>query len=230
MRLNITVEGQTEETFVNDLLAPYLGRKEVYAVARRVLTGTGLSPFNGGRGYQFRGGMDDYQKPRRDIAIWTRQDRGDDVRFTTMFDLYSLPTDWPGWMPDQKRPGPYEYVVRLENAFAEDIGDERFIPYIQLHEFEALLLADPRGLLARHPRATHAVAEIADAVEQCGGPELVNDGPETHPSKRLQALIPGYDKPVSGPAAAIAIGIDPMRAACPHFDEWVGNLVDLGEL
>jgi hypothetical protein len=229
VRLNITVEGQTEETFVKDLLAPYLGRRGVWVYVRRVLTGTGVSPFNGSRGYQFRGGMDDYQKPRRDIAIWTRQERGDDVRFTTMFDLYRLPTDWPGWLPGEERPGSYEYIEQLETAFAEDLGDERFIPYIQLHEFEALLFSHPEALLTPHPSATQVLSEIADAVEQCGGPELVNDGAETHPSRRLQALIPAYDKSVSGPEAAAVIGIDRMRDKCPHFDEWVGKLVDLGE-
>lgn len=227
MRLNITVEGQTEETFVKDLLAPYLGRKGVYAVARRVLTGTGRSPFDGAHGYQFRGGMDDWQKPRRDISIWMRQDRGDDVRFTTMFDLYGLPGDWPGWLPGGERPDPWEYVARLEAAFAEDLGDERLIPYIQVHEFEALLLADPRGLLRPHPDAGEAVSEIARIVTACGGPEAVNDGPETHPAKRLHVLIASYDKPVSGPEAAGAIGIDRMRERCPHFDEWVGRLIEL---
>lgn len=229
MRLNITVEGQTEETFVRAVLAPYLGRYGVFAVARRVLTGTGCSPFDRGRRYEFRGGMQDYAKPKRDIALWMRQERGCDVRFSTMFDLYGLPQDWPGRLPSNERANVHDIVARLENAFAEEIGDDRLIPYIQVHEFEALLLAEPRGLLEPHPAAEKAVCEIADVVEQCGGPELVNDGPETHPSRRLQALIAGYNKTASGPAAAIAIGIDRMREKCPHFREWVDRLASLGE-
>ena len=39
MRLHFVVEGQTEETFVRDLLAPELGAKGIYCDAHRVTTG-----------------------------------------------------------------------------------------------------------------------------------------------------------------------------------------------
>ena len=38
---------------------------------------------------------------------------------------------------------------------AEDMADPRFIPYIQLHEFEALLLSEPEAFslsISRHMR------------------------------------------------------------------------------
>ncbi len=39
IRLHITAEGQTEERFVKDVLAPYLGERGVWVDARCVLTG-----------------------------------------------------------------------------------------------------------------------------------------------------------------------------------------------
>lgn len=61
--------------------------------------------------------------------------------FTTMFDLYALPDDFPGYETAKAIGEPYVRVAALETAFAEAINDGRFIPYIQLHEFEALLFA-----------------------------------------------------------------------------------------
>jgi len=49
VRLNIIVEGQTEETFINKILRPHLGDFNVFVTARRVETGRN-------RGKIFRGG------------------------------------------------------------------------------------------------------------------------------------------------------------------------------
>lgn len=230
VRLNMTVEGQTEEAFVGQVLAPYLGQHDVFAVARSVISSTGVSPFNGSSDYEFRGGLRSYDRPRADIMDWMSEDRGDDVRFTTMFDFYALPRQWPGWMAAGMRRGIDDYVKHIEEAFSADIDDPRFLPYIQLHEFEALVLSQPAAILGSHPDAHDAVCALEQAVADCGGPELVNDGSATHPSRRITSLIPTYRKALDGPEAARAIGIDRMRERCPHFDEWVGNLVGLGDL
>jgi hypothetical protein len=149
--------------------------------------------------------------------------------FSTMFDLYGLPSDWPAPEIDECGHDPYEFAGQVEEAMREDIEHWRYIPYLQIHEFEALLLSEPAALLKPHPDATSVVGVLEQAVAECGGPELVDDGPETHPSRRIELLIPGYKKPLSGPEAALAIGIDRMRDKCPHFDEWVEKLVALAE-
>lgn len=41
-------------------------------------------------------------------------------------------------MKRTKLVGPYERVARLEKAFGDSINHLRFMPYLQLHEFEAL--------------------------------------------------------------------------------------------
>lgn len=215
MRLHMVVEGQTEETFVERVLAPYLLGCGVYVDARLVATSS-----------HSRGGMTTYAKARRDIMHWMREDRT--ACFTTMFDYYRLPADWPGWSDAAVHTGGLARVRTLEAALAADIGSPRFVPYLQLHEFEALLLADPEGLLGPHPGAEDAVMALCEAVAQAGGPELVDDGPDTHPSRRIAALVPTYQKPVSGPEAAARIGIDRMREQCPHFSDWIDRLVALG--
>ena len=89
IRLHFIVEGQTEEEFVNALLRDHLVHHGVLCDARCVLTSR--------QGYrQFKGGVSKYKQIRRDVRLWTMEDSGRDVRFTTMFDLYRLPADFPG--------------------------------------------------------------------------------------------------------------------------------------
>lgn len=90
VRLNFIVEGQTEETFVNQSLKPHLSHFSISVSARVVTT-------RKKRGVKYRGGLSTYLKAQRDIILWTKQDKNADVRFTTMFDLYGLPTDFPGY-------------------------------------------------------------------------------------------------------------------------------------
>ena len=136
IRLHVTAEGQTEKNFVRVILTPHLANYGVYADARCVYT----SP-------QHRGGLiRPYAVIKRDIENWMKEDRHPQCRFTTMFDLYALPNDFPGYNEARRIQDAYEKVRKLESALKEDVGSIRFIPYIQLHEFEALILSDPEKL------------------------------------------------------------------------------------
>ena len=128
IRLNAVVEGQTEETFVNRLLAPVLAERNIFIVAHRITTGRR-------KGRVYRGGISRYSQLKNDLVIWMRQDQAANVRFTTMVDLYRLPPDFPGWDNCNKRTDPFARVRCLEEALGDDVGDQRFVPYIQLHEF-----------------------------------------------------------------------------------------------
>jgi len=120
-RLFFIVEGQTEETFVNLVLSPHLANRSIYCRASCVTTCQK-------GGIKYRGGLSDYQKPRRDIVNWMLQDRNSDAFFTTMFDFYRLPSDFPNFDEASKLPDPYHRISLLEVGFQEDIGDHRFIP------------------------------------------------------------------------------------------------------
>jgi hypothetical protein len=72
------------------------------------------------------------------------------VAVTTMVDLFKIPGDYPG-IADASNKAPFEGVQHLEHQCMEDIGDRRFFPHLQLHEFEALLLAGLTVLKEQHP-------------------------------------------------------------------------------
>jgi hypothetical protein len=224
-RLNFVVEGQTEEAFVNSVFRPHLGSFDIVATARCVTTRRDRRRPD----IVHRGGLPDYGKARRDLERWMAEDGG--AAFTTMFDLYALPEDFPGFDEARRRNDPYERVTFLEAALAADLGpgEHRLIPYLQLHEFEALLFSDPAKFdweYLEHDRQIARLVEIAEAHES---PELIDDGPETAPSKRIAQHIPeyAYQKASAGPLIAQRIGIERMRERCPHFAEWLGRLESL---
>ena len=222
-RLHITAEGQTEESFVNDTLKPHLASYGVYADVRRVLTGKK-------HGKLYRGGMTNYAKAKNDIVRWLKEERGNgDVAFSTMFDLYALPEDFPGFTEAKRLNNPYQKVAAIEEAFARDIDDYRFIPYIQLHEFEALLFVNPQLFEIEYFDTPEAIDELQKIAEKFANPELIDQGPETAPSKRIIKVLPDYEnnKPAVGSMIAHEIGIDELRKACAHFNEWFAKLEQL---
>jgi hypothetical protein len=183
------------------------------------------------RGHVHRGGVVRYLPFKNDIVRWLKQDWQSDARFTTMIDLYGLPTDFPGYDEARKISDCYQRVGKLEEALKADIGDGRLIPYIQLHEFEALLLSSPETFTcySQYSQMKSQVERLSKLCAQYGTPERIDDGEQTAPSKRIGTEIPGYlrAKPSAGPIIAAAIGIAAMRAKCPHFDQWLRGLEQL---
>lgn len=223
VRLNFIVEGQTEEAFVNQILKPHLRHLSIGVSARVVTTSKQ-------RGAKYRGGLSTYAKARRDITLWTKQDRNKDVRFTTMFDLYGLPTDFPGYTAAAEKDDPYQRVEALEAALGNDISDPRFIPYIQLHEFEALILSDPKQLDTQFENRADGIARLVTMASRFPSPEHINDNANTAPSKRIISEIPEYQgsKVSAGPIVAEKIGLSTLRSKCAHFADWLVKLESLG--
>lgn len=223
-RLHITAEGQTEESFVNKTLKQHLAQFGVYADVRCVLTGKKKAK-------TFRGGMTTYEKAKKDISRWLREETGNtDVAFTTMFDFYALPDDFPGHQDALLLQDPYEKVAKIEEAIAADIADPRFIPYIQLHEFETLLFVEPEKFGIEYIDETKKIARLRAIANEFDNPELINQGPETAPSKRIIKVFADYEnnKPAIGSMVAHEIGVDALRGACRHFNEWLTKLERLG--
>lgn len=223
-RLHITAEGQTEESFVNKTLKQHLALFGVYADVRCVLTGKKKARV-------FRGGMTTYEKAKKDISRWLREETGnDDVVFTTMFDFYALPDDFPGYQDALLSQDPYEKVAKIEESFTADIADTRFIPYIQLHEFETLLFVEPEKFGIEYIDEAKKIAKLRAIADEFGNPELINQGAETAPSKRIIKVFADYEnnKPTIGSMIAHEIGVDALRGACRHFNEWLTKLERLG--
>jgi hypothetical protein len=226
-RLHFVVEGQTEETYVNMVLRPYLADWGVWTDARAVESGRR-------RGRTCRGGICHYDKLRLDLTRWMKQDDHGDVFFTTMVDLYGLAAlqdRFPGWDEACRATDPYEKVTVLEEAWLRDIGHPRFKPYLQLHEFEALILASPSHLLAEFVGRDREVEELGAMAANFASPELIDEGRDTAPSKRIIAKLPQYEgmKASAGPVVARNIGLSTLRAKCRHFGEWLASLERLGD-
>ncbi len=203
IRLHVTSEGQTEEAFVKRILSRHLGAFNVFADARSVLTSRDKKAHK-----KYRGGLVSYLKAKVDIETWMKEDRHTDCRFTTMFDLYALPEDFPGCTDAGRESDPYRKVQVLENALRKDIDDRRFIPYIQLHEFEALILADAGKLDWEYLDHDAPIRRLVDMVGN-QNPELIDDTPQGAPSKRILHELPEYDKANSGVLVAEKIGRRP---------------------
>lgn len=223
-RLHITAEGQTEEAFVNKTLKYYLAQFGVYADVRCVLTSRK-------RNKEFRGGMTTYMKAKNDIKRWlSEESHNSDVVFTTMFDYYALPEDFPCYAEVQRQKDPYQKVATIEQAMADDINDPRFIPYIQLHEFETLLFVDPYKFEIEYFDKPNGIATLLSITKSFENPELINQGENTAPSKRIINVYNDYaaNKPAIGSMIADEIGIEAMKEKCAHFNQWLTKLEQLG--
>lgn len=224
-RLYLFAEGQTEQTFASNVLAPHLANFGVY------LAGPVLIATSRRKGIVHRGGGRHYLPMKNDIVRFLKQEQGADVFFTTMIDLYALPADFPGVdLAAKQRHLPYERVRTLEEAFAADVSDPRLIPHIQLHEFETLLFVEPKCLELFYDNQPAAISRLeAIAAPPLTSPELIDDGPQTAPSKRTIKEFPGYAdaKTTIGPQVAELIGLPAIRAKCPHFDAWLKRLEKL---
>jgi hypothetical protein len=152
---------------------------------------------------------------------------------TTMVDYYGLPQsdgrEWPGraaaaLLRSDDRASFVE--SHLSQDVREILDTNRFIPFVVMHEFEALLFSDCAafGRAIGQPELALELAAIRDGFDT---PEGINDSPESAPSKRILALKPSYEKPLLGALAALEIGLEKIRAECPHFDGWVRRLESL---
>ena len=220
IRLHIIAEGQTEEEFVNSILVEHLGNFDMVTDVHCITTNVKN---------KIRGGAVNYVKIKNDIRRWLNQDKKPDARFTTMVDLYALPKDFPQFDETKKKDNPYEKVELLETALLKDINDYRFIPYIQLHEFEALILSEPSKLAERFPEYEQEVEKLLNFCTNFSSPELINDEAKTAPSKRINQFIPGYEssKVSVAPLIAQKIGLAKIREKCPHFNQWITQLESL---
>lgn len=136
-----------------------------------------------------------------------------------MIDLFKLPGDFPGRQEFADLP-PLDRVQHLERHFAADIDDRRFVPFLQLHEFEALLLVDLPELVHQHPNRRSAIERLSARLSRdFVSPEYVNS--RRPPSYRIKEAIPEYDKRLDGVATVERIGLERLRARCQHFGEWL---------
>ena len=222
-RLLVLVEGPTEETFVNEVLAQHLYNQGYVQVSAKMMGKQ--------RERKRRGGVRPWSEAQTDILTHLKSDSG--IIVTTMVDYYGMPQDteraWPGRAGAMVQLG---FPNDIENSILSDVSNSmggntsRFIPFVVIHEFEALLFSDCNSL-ARGIGRPHLVSAFQEIRNDFTTPEDINDSPLTAPSKRIEALIPRYRKPIQGVQAAKEIGLSTIRDECPHFRAWLKHLESL---
>ena len=223
-RLYLFAEGRTEQTFADTVLKPHLAEYGVF------MHGPVLIAHAHKKHRTHRGGGRNFRVMQNDIIRFLKQDSAKDAFFTSMIDLYALHGGFPGTEEAEKyRSDPYRRVEILEDSWAKEANDSRFIPHIQLHEYEAYLFSDISILSRYYESQEREIGKLAEVADSLDSPELIDDGPDTAPSKRIIDHLPRYehDKSTVGVQAAEQIGLPGIRRRCPHFDRWIGRLQKL---
>ncbi len=215
------VEGQTEQIFIRDIITPFLATKNIF-----------LTPIILSKPGQ-KGGDVKFSRAKNDIERHLKQ--RPDTFLTLFIDYYGIRKGWPGRdIPqDEKRAlSTYQKAQRVNDAtmyevcqLFDDYGpDRRFIPFIAMYEFEALLFSDSH-ILAEKLQVSKK--QIDNILNECGEPENINDSPISAPSKRLESLSNRFKKTTTGITIAKEIGLQKIRAKCPIFNEWITKIEQL---
>ncbi|SIT11971.1 DUF4276 family protein [Belliella pelovolcani] len=212
----IICEGQTEEEFVNGILRPFFNTYQIYDVRPILMTTS--------KGH--KGGDVKYDRLKFNIDKLLKSET--DILVTTFIDFFRLKNDFPKYEDAQAIQNKIHKADCLELALADAINNPRFIPYIQLHEFEGLLFAAKDGFEFLPDLKQSNLNSLLLAVEEKENPEELNDGELTAPSKRLEQLIPGFDKnkPFYGGLIAEVNTINPVLDRCLRFNNWVETLIE----
>jgi hypothetical protein len=229
-RLLIHVEGETEETFVNEVLGPHLYARGYFRVSARLM--------GNARQRDRRGGIRPWRSVKEDIVTHLKEDP--QCLASCLVDYYALPQTgeraWPGRqaagrLPFLQKASTIQEALLAEicNGMGESFEARRFLPYVMMHEFEALLFSDCNRFAQGigRPELAPQFQRIRSSFET---PEEIDDSPTTAPSKRVLALVPGYEKPLMGTLAVLEIGLEAIRAQCPHFRIWLERLETWNQL
>ena len=227
-RLHFLVEGPTEKSFVDEVLAGHLYQRGILCDARLLTTSRDWS-----EGRFYKGGITSYGKLRFEIESQIKVDHNVDSFFTTMVDYYGLPKDFPGYPAAGSVTAPRVAVQGIETQFGLDIASifpslnvaGHFIPNVMCHEFESLIFSDLNQLAFWYPNRISEISCLSSQLAQAGNdPELLNSSKQTAPSKRILAQIGEYDKVAAGALVAMSIGLTALRQRCLHFDAWISRL------
>jgi hypothetical protein len=212
-RVEIIVEGVSEQIFVNEVLVPYIQEQVGYEhLVEPLLIHSG------------QGGFVNYEHLRNDVQNLLCS-RDPDLLVTTFVDFFRIPqSHMPGRETWKDEKNHYRQAQLMEEAMAQDISDRRFTPYIQMHEFEALIFSSIKGF--EKYWSQKEVQKIQLIKDEFSNPEDINTSPTGAPSKRILAIKPDYEKPIDGNAIAIEIGIQVMLNECPKFKQWVEKLIE----
>lgn len=214
-RLIIVCEGPTEQEFCRDVLFPYFFHKNIILEFPTIK--------------QTNGGIIAWAVLKKQLIMHLK---AEEVFVSTLIDFYGIKKSYcfPGWEELPKQGNRYSQLNFLEARMREDMPESlqvRFIPYVQLHEFESLLFSDIEVFRRNFMSCEVDMSKIEKAIQQVLSPEDINNGPHTAPSKRLEDAIAGYNKVVYGACLAEEIGLETIRAKCRRFNHWIEMLENI---
>ena len=221
MNLFFYVEGQEEELFVNRVLRPYLQSFGVQ-VKKPILTATSFRIGDENEPEVTVGGVTNYHAIRQDILdqFSSGQIQAGSA-LTTLIDLYALPTSFPGCTEANSLGfSGSKKASHIETKWTADIGISNFYPYIQVHEFEALILTRPSVLLEFFPEYASQIEKLRTDCARFRTPEEINETRDQSPSHRILTSVMAYQK-TDGYRHLQSIGIGELKAHCPKFKEWI---------
>jgi hypothetical protein len=216
--IKILVEGSTEILFVNEVLKTHFYERGIH-----------VKPLL----FHKSGGVPKYSISQKQILNTIKSDPT--CFCTTMVDFYGMPTNWPGREQANRCQSCAEKADMVEGNILKDIvgnlgnsfNPNRFMPYVQMHEFEALLFSSTSKLA--ESLGDKKLSPIFQTIrDEFSTPEEINDHYDTCPSRRIEGVFEGFQKTINGISAASRIGLVTMRQECPHFNEWITKLENIG--
>ncbi len=213
-RVIIICEGETEREFCQKVLAPHLSHHNIFIQSPLIK--------------RSMGGIVKWSILKKEIETYLLKPN---VIVTMLIDYYGLykKHNFPHWVDGEKIQDKNLRMDFLENAMKDDIAESarhRYIPYLQLHEFEGLLFNDIQLFYDQVPKdELIGINELEKTFADYDNPEMINNNQETSPSHRLKRIIKGYNKLLYGHYFAEAIGIEKIRAKSPRFNQWIEKII-----
>lgn len=218
-RVHVICEGLTEERLVNELLREHFYQFDINLLASQI----GKPGAKGG----------DVRYERLLVDLENRLVHDQNCYCTTLIDYYGIHPKFPGKSQSaqlQNIKGRFDCVTDCMKQFVEnDLGSHasgRFIPYIQMYEFEGLLFSDPEKF-AKGIYEPRLASNFTMIRNQFNSPEEINDSQATAPSKRIKSICTKYEKATYGTLGALEIGLTKIRQECKLFDQWITSLEQL---
>lgn len=220
-RIYVIVEGPSEREFVSRILAPHFG-KEGLAISAIPMLKSG-----GGMGFS---NLEHFKNNVEPLLY-----QHDQPIITTMVDLYRFPVqsgdreEETELKKHSSNPDIDERLSGLENILSAAVQKIKpypnFIPYIQKHEFEALLFSNTE-VFFENSGIKKAVESV---LEEIPNPEDINSTEEGHPANRLKKIFKVHrNKYVKGADAVVfaeLAGIEVILEKCPRFQLWIETLI-----
>lgn len=213
-KLIIICEGNTEFQFCQDVLRPYFKPKDIHIEYRLIAKSTG--------------GIVKWEFLKSDIENYLKAEA--DVFVTTFIDLYGIQSQHKFPEFNTVAANNLQRTINMEAGMKTDIDKSlvsRFIPYIQLHEFESLVFCSLDVLKTKFMPSEANFTELENIINSHATPEDINNSPITAPSKRLLKNITVYSKKLCSVSITKDIGMAELKNKCPHFNNWIEQLENI---